>query len=39
MHERKPLPVSDATMKAIWEFFYRTSIPRIIEEKRKEESA
>lgn len=38
---RELLPVSEETMKAIWEFFYRTSIPRILEEekKRKEKSA
>lgn len=32
---QKRLPVSEETMKAIWAFFYRTSIPRIVERERK----
>ena len=41
MKPRELLPVSEETMKAIWQFFLRTSIPKIIEEekRKKEESA
>lgn len=34
--ELKPLPVSPETMKAMWEFFLKTSVPRILEKRRKE---
>lgn len=34
------LPVTEATKQAMWDFFYKTSIPRLIkqeEEKRKQQ--
>lgn len=30
--------IPDETMKIIWDFFMKTSIPRLIESKRKEEA-
>lgn len=30
-----PPNISDSTMKSMWRFFLKTSVPRILEEERK----
>ncbi len=40
-HNLKIIPpqISPETMKAMWEFFLKTSVPRILEERRLEKGA
>jgi len=36
MNEQQRLGISDETMKSMKQFFLKTSVPRLIEKKRKE---